>query len=114
MRHQLIKIIDNKQEMKGTAMNKTILFASLLTIMTLPNVAYANCSGNACSDLRINQSGNCVTLSNSNSNRTIKVHGNNWIPAYVFRVPSNSEITPRGIDNVCYKNWYSTWIAEYD
>lgn len=82
-------------------------------IVGLPNQVLANCTGAACADLRVQVGGECVTLANQNPQRSIRVSGSNWVPAYVFHVPANGSLIPRDYNGICYNNWYNKWIAEY-
>lgn len=86
-----------------------VVFAMLFT-----STAYAACSGNACADLRIQKRQGCIVLVNLNTTKNIKVHGPNWIPAYVFTVYSNSEEIPTSMEGPCFRDWYSDWIADYE
>ena len=64
-----------------------IVLGSVVVTALFSDQAFAQCQGNACGDLVIQQQGGCIVLVNRNPNRAIKIISN-AVPSTVYEPKS--------------------------
>jgi len=88
--------------------------AASIAYFVLVEVALAQCQGNACGDLVVQQQDGCIVLVNKNPSKKIKIVSN-AVPSTVYDVYANSQTTPTVYGGgQCHKQWYQSYNANYN
>ncbi len=93
-------------------MKRTLLS---LSIITLAPLAYAECEGDACEHMRIQQTETCVEIENTHTSQDIVVRSMDEAQDYQWTVPANGTTEAVTDDGVCPSDWYRVGqIAQFE